>query len=415
MNKILVIKFGGTSLSTVDRIKNAAKIVAAASAEGKKVIVVVSAMGNATDDLIKLSEAIDQMPDRRELDALMATGEQQSATLMAMALQSLGCRATSFNGDQSGILTNADFGNATIEKLELTELSRQIKDDVIPVVTGFQGIAATGDTTTLGRGGSDITAIALAAALHAERCDIYSDVDGIYSADPRVTKSAEKLKTISYADMLELAKHGAQILNPRSVVLAMNANVPVRVRSTFMPNDQGTLLTAENKGFNSFVGIATCTTLNCIEIDLDRLELGPTRSLRSFALHRLRTNRELHELLLHNGIDAEIIEAVRPHPFRILLLLKKADTARAIAVLNNTALAIRRFRIITDLASITLVAIKMTAKYHVDALNSLTKHNIPITGRTWHNRRLTLLVPISMFAKATDILHAEFAALLKAA
>ncbi len=409
MKKKLVLKFGGTSLMTADRIKNAAKIVVDAKAADKEIVIVVSAMGHTTDELIKLSDEITAMPDKRELDSLMATGEQVSATLMTMALQALGCKARSFNGSQAGINTDGQFGDAKIQTIDLSMLRACLKDDLIPVITGFQGVTASGETTTLGRGGSDTTAIELAAALQAERCDIYSDVDGIYSADPRLVKSAVKLDQVSVSEMLELARNGAQVLNARSVEVARDKNIAVRVRSTFHPDDEGTLVTGKSTEFKYFTGVALNTNVNCIAIDLAKLELGADRSLRTLRRLRLRTRRHLLKLLADAGIAAEILDPLRPNPFCILLSLKKTDTVTALAVLRNADVSIRDMRANTNLAAVVLVATEITAKHKCDAVDALAQNQIPLMALAWHHQKLTLAVPLPLAEKAVNVLHARFA------
>lgn len=407
MKNTLVMKFGGTSLMTVDRIKSAAKIVAAA-ANNNKIVVVVSAMGHTTDELIKLSTAITAMPDLRELDALMATGEQVAASLMAMALQSLGHKAKSFSGAQAGITTDSCFGDAKITVLSVKELSSEIDAGIIPVVTGFQGITFGQDVTTLGRGGSDTTAIALAAALHAERCDIYSDVDGVYSADPRFVTSAMKQESIAMPIMLELAKSGAQILNARSLEVALEHRVSVRVRSTFAPADAGTLITcSEQKQQPSFAGVAVNCAVNCIEIHLERLELGSDRRVTNFKRLRSKTKRELVQLLSDAGVQSEALCPMRPNPFRILVLVKKSETVRALSLLRSTALSIRDITVRTDLSAVSYVTHQTTVKHQTDAIADATSNRIAVTAYVRQPQRLTLIVPESMAWKTAALLHSN--------
>lgn len=405
----MVMKFGGTSVMTPDRIKNVAQIIAREASAGKEILVVVSAMGHATEELIKLSAEVTSMPDRRELDALMATGEQVSATLVTMALQAIGRKARSFNGPQAGISTDSQFGNARIEKIDASALSACLESGCIPVVTGFQGMTAAGETITLGRGGSDTTAIALAAALHAERCDIYTDVDGIYSADPRIIKNAVKLDEVSVSEMLELAENGVQVLNARSVQVARDNHVTVRVRSTFNPGDQGTLVSVGSHKSREFTGVTVNNALSCIEIDLDKLELGPDRNLRNLRLCRHETRRNLLKLLSDMGIRAEIVHPCRPNPFRILLTVKTIDTVTALALLHKSALSIRNIRVIKDLSAVVLVATEVGARHEADAIAAMSKHKIPVMAVAWHHQRLTLLVPASMGIEAAHALHLQFA------
>ncbi len=230
---LIVQKFGGSSLADLQRLRRAAGIAAEARRRENQVVLVVSAAGNSTDELLSLARRILPHPPRRELDALLATGEQRSAALMAMMLESLGCPARSFSGARAGIHTDGNFGEAAILRVEPEALRRSLSDGEIAVVAGFQGRSPTGEVATLGRGGSDTTAVALAAALGAERCEIYTDVDGICTADPRLIPSARLLREIDSRDMLRLAQAGSQVLHPGSVRLAMEKTVPLWLLSSF--------------------------------------------------------------------------------------------------------------------------------------------------------------------------------------
>jgi aspartate kinase len=238
---MIVQKFGGTSVKSLARIKNVASIIARA-AQTDSVVAVVSAMGDTTDYLVKLAHQASNSPSRREMDALLATGEQISAALVAMALSDSGARAVSLTGAQLGITTESIHSAARIVDINTERVRRHLDDGVIVVAAGFQGATPEGDTTTLGRGGSDTTAVALAAALGASVCDIFTDVSGVYSADPNIVPTARLLREISYEEMLEMARVGAQVLHPRAVELARKHSIPVRVRNTFDPDHDGTIL-----------------------------------------------------------------------------------------------------------------------------------------------------------------------------
>ncbi|HVG21589.1 MAG TPA: aspartate kinase [Blastocatellia bacterium] len=238
---MIVQKFGGTSVKSVARIKNVAAIVARAAKENP-VVVVASAMGDTTDYLVKLARQVSAAPDRRELDALLATGEQISIALLAMTLNEMGERAVSLTGGQLGIITESVHNTARIVDIKTERIRRYLDEGRIVVAAGFQGTTPEGDTTTLGRGGSDTTAVALAAALGATACDIFTDVSGVYTADPNLVPSARRLREVSYEEMLEMARVGAQVLHPRAVELARKHRLPLRVRNTFDPEDEGTIL-----------------------------------------------------------------------------------------------------------------------------------------------------------------------------
>ena len=230
---LIVQKFGGSSLADAARLRRAAGICAEARRRGNALVVVVSAAGDSTDELLETARRIHPHPPRRELDALMATGEQRSAALMAIQLLSLGLPARSFSGWQAGIHTDARHGEAAIREIDPARLRASLDAGEVAVVAGFQGISPAEDVTTLGRGGSDTTAVALATALDAERCEIYTDVDGIYTADPRLLPSARLLPEIDCRDMLRLAEAGSQVLHPGSVRLAMEKGLPLYLLSSF--------------------------------------------------------------------------------------------------------------------------------------------------------------------------------------
>lgn len=241
---IIVQKFGGSSVANISRLKNVAKRVAQAKKDGYKVVAVVSALGETTDELVKKARAISPSPSEREMDVLLATGEQISIALLAMAVQALGYDAVSFTGSQAGIVTDTSHTKAKIVDIKTNRLLKELNKDKIVIVAGFQGTTIDHDTTTLGRGGSDLTAIALAAKLKAEACEIYTDVDGIFTTNPQIVPEARKLDVITYEEMLEMAASGAQVMQLRAVEYARNYSVPIRVRSSF--NDGlGTLIKGE--------------------------------------------------------------------------------------------------------------------------------------------------------------------------
>ena len=232
---LLVQKFGGSSLADPERLRRAAGIVLGSRAAGCRLVVVVSAAGDSTDDLIALAHAIDPAPPLREMDALISTGEQQSAALMAIQLNRLGAPARSFSGWQAGITTDERHGGAKIRRIAPRRLLEALDTGLIAVTAGFQGLTESGDVSTLGRGGSDTTAVALAAAMGADRCEIYTDVDGIFTADPRLIPEARRLEAVDSRDMLALAEGGSQVLHPESVRLAMENDVDLRLLSSFRP------------------------------------------------------------------------------------------------------------------------------------------------------------------------------------
>jgi aspartate kinase len=240
MSKLIVQKYGGSSLSDNTRIMSVAERISQNSILGYQTVVVVSAMGKSTDDLLSLSVKISDNPSKRELDFLLSTGEMISCALVTMALNSLGHQAISLTGAQAGISTDSEHSQARILGIDTNRILKEIEEQKVVVIAGFQGMAENSDITTLGRGGSDTTAVALAASLEADMCEIYTDVDGIYTADPRVVPDARILKEIGYEEMMEMASHGAK-MHPRSIELAALYHVPIRVTSSFK-NVEGTLI-----------------------------------------------------------------------------------------------------------------------------------------------------------------------------
>ena len=249
---IIVQKYGGTSVADVERIEMVAKRVVKTKKDGYDVVVIVSALGDTTDRLIELANDITQSPPEREVDMLISTGEQVSSALLAMAINKLGMDAISFTGAQVGIITNNAFTKARILDINAKRISLELKKGRIVIVAGFQGVSLNQDITTLGRGGSNLTAVALAKVLEASACEMCTDVEGVFTADPRVVRDARKIDRLSYEEMFELASLGAQVLQPRSIELAMKFNVPIHVRSSFS-NKAGTIISREVKAMEDII------------------------------------------------------------------------------------------------------------------------------------------------------------------
>ncbi len=252
MNNLVVQKYGGTSVGTPDRILNVARRAYETQQSGKSVVVVVSAMSGVTDGLIKLAKQVSISPTDREMDVLLATGEQTTIALLAMAINALGGQAISLTGAQAGILTDGLHTKAKIANISPRQIRTHLTDGFICIVAGFQGQTLRGEITTLGRGGSDLTAIAIAAALKAEMCEIYTDVDGVYTSDPRIVPNAKKIGVIAYEEMLEMASSGSKVMQSRSVEFAKKFKVPFEVRSSFNTN-RGTIVKEETPGLENVV------------------------------------------------------------------------------------------------------------------------------------------------------------------
>ncbi len=262
---LIVEKFGGTSVGSVERIRAVAAGLAERQAKGEKLVVVVSAMSGQTNNLIKLAHEINETPSPREMDVLMATGEQVTIALLSMALHDLGLKAKSYTGGQVRMLTDSSHMKARIESIDVEKIHDDLEDDNIIVAAGFQGVDSNGNITTLGRGGSDTSAVAIAAALKADECRIYTDVDGIYTTDPRVVPEARRLKQITFEEMLELASLGAKVLQTRSVEFAGKYKVPLRVLSSFEP-DEGTLITYDSEAIQMEAPLISGVAFNRDEV-----------------------------------------------------------------------------------------------------------------------------------------------------
>lgn len=291
---LVVQKYGGTSVASVERIYKVAQRVIQSKESGNSLVVVLSAMGKTTDHLLKMATDIEAHPEGRELDMLVSTGEQVAAALLSIALRKLGCEAVSLAGWQAGILTEAKYTDAKILSVDPLPVRKHLAEGRVVVVAGYQGVTEDGDITTLGRGGSDTSAVALAGSLNAALCEIYTDVEGVYTADPRAVPSAQKIRCITYSDMLELARHGAGVLHPRSVEEAQRKQVPLKVRSSFTA-DEGTQVRGEgySVGLKPFCGIAHQADMAILSVENE----GGVGS---------DTDSSLKTFFKHQGIQAEV-------------------------------------------------------------------------------------------------------------
>lgn len=300
INEIIVMKFGGTSVGDTDKIIKVAQRIINAKESGKSVVVVVSAMGHTTDELIELAKKVTKNPDRREMDMLLSTGEQVSIALVCMAIKEEGYNSISLTGSQAGILTDNVYTNAKILNINTSRILRELKKGKIVIVAGFQGITSTGDISTLGRGGSDTTALALAAALNAKYCEIYTDVDGVYTTDPNIVPEAKKIKTLSYEEMLELASSGAKVLHLRAVEFANKHNVVIHVRSSF--NDsEGTWVMEENaKEINMEKALVTGVTYDIDQVKITIFGLSDIPGIAAKLFGEFAKNNINVDLIVQN-------------------------------------------------------------------------------------------------------------------
>jgi len=356
---LVVQKYGGSSIADAAKIKGVAQRVALTVKDGHGVVVVVSAMGKTTDGLIHLAHEITPRPNERELDILLATGEQVSIALLAMAIEALGHKARSFTGEQAGIRTDAAHTRARIVGIDGDKVRRALDDGHVAIVAGFQGVAADdGDVTTLGRGGSDLTAVALAAALPADVCEIYTDVDGVYTADPSIVPEARKLDRISYDEMLEMASLGARVLQSRSVEFAKKYGVPVHVRSTFKP-DPGTLVTREDPNMEAVVVTGIAHDRSQAKVTIRRVPDRPGIAAQVFGT------------VAEQGIVVDMIvqNVSRDGNSDISFTVPRTDRGKVVATLAEVARRIGAEGVIHDdrIAKVSIVGVGMRSHSGVAA------------------------------------------------
>ena len=323
---VIVQKYGGSSVADAQKIMNVARRVAETTAGGHRLVVVVSAMGKTTDSLVALAHQITPTPDPRETDMLLATGEQVTIALLAMALHSLGFKARSFTGAQVSLVTDAAHTKARIMRIGGERVRAALEAGEIVIVAGFQGVSPNNEITTLGRGGSDLTGVALAAALPADVCEIYTDVDGVYTADPNVVPDARKLPRISYDEMLEMASLGAKVLQSRSVEFAKKYGVPVHVRSTFKA-DPGTLVTREDSGMEEAVVTSVTHDRNQAKVSILRVPDRPGVAAQVFGA-----------VADQNIVVDMIVQNISRDGFTDMsFTLPRGDRARSVAALEDVA------------------------------------------------------------------------------
>lgn len=403
----LVQKFGGTSVSDVAKLRRAAEIAVKSAQEGHEVTTVVSAMGHTTDELISLADQIADQPNAREMDMLLSTGEQVSIALMSMAIQSLGWQARSFTGAQAGIITERHHGAARIKEIRPERVESSLKRGEIAVVAGFQGITDNQELTTLGRGGSDTTAVAMASALGAEVCDIYTDVNGIYTCDPRIVPEARRLSAISYEEMLELAATGAQVMNARSVDMAMENQVPIRVRSTFEPDDTGTLITHRLS--------APEYTICGLSVDMSQASLSLKISDMEQDARRLEGVSSLFTRFeeLKIGTDMVMLLAHEDEPCQeFAFTVEKRAVPKVLSLIESLGklLTSPHVRVDTDIARISIVGRRLTSRPEVVAtvFDELNSAEIPVLMVASGDLRVSVLVPSAYANQAAKLVHTRF-------
>jgi aspartate kinase len=405
---LIVQKYGGSSLASAERIRAAAQRIARTASGGRPVIVVVSAMGDTTDELIELAYQVAPRPDERELDLLLSTGETVSATLVAMALHDMQQPAVSLTGAQAGIRSTRVFTRARITDIHPERISAELGQGKVVIVTGFQGVNEDQDVTTLGRGGSDTTAVALACALSAERCDIYTDVEGIYTADPRVVPKARKLAEIGYDEMLELAQLGARVLHPRAVELGELYDLPIQVASSFVETP-GTLIhrLASDGGPHMPMEIRKNVRGIALDTDVARITLTrlPDRPGIAAAIFQplADANISVDTIAQSSGADGTT---------DMSFTVSRGSLERALDITNTVAPRIGAGRVdpADDLAKVSLVGTGMQSApgYAARMFGTLAGSSINIAIISTSDIRITCVIPRDRAEDAMRILHDAF-------
>ncbi len=398
---LIVQKFGGSSVANADRIKNVASRVARYYEEGHSLVVVVSALGDTTDELVDLSGQITKNPSRREMDMLLSTGEQISVALLAMALHELKCGAISFTGAQVGIRTDSSFTKARIVDISTDRIRKELKANKVVIVAGFQGTSSDHEITTLGRGGSDLTAVALAKALDADACEIYTDVEGIYTTDPRLVKDARKIARISYEEMLELASSGAQVMQSRSIEVAGKFDIPIHVRSSFSLN-QGTWIVKEDKSMEDVLIRGVSLSKNEAKLTLSGVPNRPGVAAKIF------------KTLADAGINVDMIiqNIGKSTDTDISFTVPRSDAESAVQALKKIAHETGFKGISQDpnIAKVSVVGIGMRSHTGVAAamFEILAKHKINIEMISTSEIKISCVVKKKDAEKAVKALHDGF-------
>jgi aspartate kinase len=398
---IIVQKYGGTSVGDVERIKKVAERVKAARDEGNQLVVVVSARAGVTNELIARARAVCDQPSERELDQLLSIGEQETIALMAMALHGIGVGAVSFTGAQAGIFTDAAHTKARIKTIDAHAIARDLKAGRVVIVAGFQGIDEEGQTTTLGRGGSDLTAIALAAAVKADICEIYTDVDGVYTADPRVVKSARKLDEISYDEMLELASSGSKVMQSRSVEFAKKYGVVFEVRSSFNHNP-GTIVKEEVTYMEKVVVRGVAVDKDQAKVVVSNIVDKPGSAAKVF--------RSLADA---NIIVDMIVQNVGRHGVaNLTFTVPKGDTRKAVKALEPILKEIGggEVTVLEQIAKLSVVGVGMKTHSGVAAtlFQALADAGINIELISTSEIKISVVISLDRADEAARVAHAAF-------
>jgi len=398
---LIVQKYGGTSVADLERIRNVARRVAKTFDDGNDVVVVISAMAGVTDGLLKMSAQISEKPERRELDVLLATGEQTTAALLAMTLCAMNYPARSLLGFQAEVHTDCDYGNARIVDIGTDRIRRLMTGRNIVVVAGFQGCDPDGNITTLGRGGSDTSSVAIAAALQADTCEIYTDVDGIYTADPNICPRARKLKVVSYDEMMNMASLGAKVLQIRSVGFAKKYNVPVHVRSSFK-EEEGTMVVNEDYGMEKLIVTAVTHDKDQARITLKKVPDQPGIAAKIFT--PISAAKIVVDMIIQNTRAGGQTD--------LTFTVPRSDFSRAMEIEQEVARQIDAEEVFggKDIAKVSVIGVGMRNHSGVAAtmFNALAKENVNIIMISTSEIRISCAIEEKYTELAVRVLHSAF-------
>ncbi len=397
---LVVQKFGGTSVGGLDRIENVANIVKKYKENGEDVVVIVSAMAGETNKLLEYAAHFTKTPPQREVDLLVSSGERVTSALLSIALQSKGIDAIALTGRQAGIVTTSDHMKARIMDINPEKMQKQLEKGKVVIVAGFQGINENGDVTTLGRGGSDLTAVAIAGALKADKCEIYTDVDGIYTTDPRIEPNAKKIDMISYDEMLELASLGAKVMQSRSVELAKKLNVDIEVKSSFEPFKKGTLITKENEFMEKVLVSGIALDKNQARVSIFGVEDRPGISAEIFG--KLADENINVDMIVQNVGKDNKASLTFTVPATELEMTKKV-----LKEYENSSEAIEYD---SDIAKVSIVGVGMKSHSGVaaEAFETLAKENINILMISTSEIKISMVIAEKYGELAVRALHTAY-------
>jgi aspartate kinase len=398
---LIVQKYGGTSVAGPERIKKVARRIIMTKKKGNRVVIVVSAPGDTTDRLIETAQQITDSPPDREMDMLLATGEQMSIALLAMAIDALGEKVVSLTGGQVGIFTDETFTKARIKKINTKKIEKELNKDRIVIVAGFQGITANRDITTLGRGGSDLTAVALASVLRADRCEVYTDVSGVYTADPRIVPDAKKIDRISYDEMMELASLGAQVMVSRSIEVAKKFNVDIHVKSSFN-DEEGTVITREVSRMEEVVVSGVTYDKDQAKVAITDVPDRPGIAARIFSA--LAEGNINVDMIIQSSAEGGIND--------ISFTVNRGDLKKTLGIMNKVKQEIGAREVVYDdgVAKVSIVGVGMKSHSGVASkmFSALAEENINIEMISTSEIKISCVIKEKDTEKAVRAIHRKF-------